>query len=159
MAAFQDLRPTLSGPPFHQHVFDAHPPSSRKRRHSDTEPPSVGRTLHPKPANGDPGASFASTTEAVTPARRGRPPKAVIEARKAEAAARGPIYPPLKPSSRKSMGAAPTTPMSLVSEAAGPASEPAQKTEGSTNNPPKKRRGRPPKLGPEEPKKVQIIIV
>jgi hypothetical protein len=116
-----------------------------KRRLSDAEPtPGVTRTLHPKPAAN--GAQFAPQPSPadLSTKKRGRPTKEVLDARRAEAAARGTMYPPLKAAGRKSTGDNPLPQLSFGSQ--GPAPEPGSKSGGSSDSPStKKRRGRPRK--------------
>ncbi len=156
LAAFQELFPSAAAPPYYSAPFKPLPAASRKRRLSDTEPSSASaRTLQPKPApNGDQLASFRSASDTF-PRKRGRPTKEVLEARKAEAALKGTVYPPLKAAGRKSSGAAPTAQVSMGLE--GPASEPGPKRGGSSDTPTKKRRGRPTKEEADA-KKVFVIL-
>lgn len=148
-AAFQEL---LSGAPAHPHPtsgFETTAKPSLKRRLSDTEPSSgisrsIQPSLQPKPSPN--GAQFAPARPIAetTSKKRGRPTKEVLDARRAEAAARGTLYPPLKAAGRKSMGETPATQMGFGSE--GLSSEPGPKTGGNTDSPTvKKRRGRPTK--------------
>jgi len=153
-AVFDEL---VSGSPAAPHPpsgLEPVPKPSLKRRLSDPEPtPGVTRTLHPKPAAN--GAQFAppQSPADTSSKKRGRPTKEVLDARRAEAAARGTMYPPLKAAGRKSMGEIPMPPLSFGSQ--GSASEPGPKTGGSSDSPlPKKRRGRPPKEA-TEPKQVR----
>ena len=152
--AFEELvssSPALPHPPS---GFEPIPKPTLKRRLSDTEPnPGVTRTLHPKPAAN--GAQFAPVPSPADPSskKRGRPTKEVLDARRAEAASRGTMYPPLKAAGRKSMGESPLPQMSFGSQA--PASEPGPQIGASSDSPSvKKRRGRPPKE-PAESKQVR----
>jgi hypothetical protein len=147
--AFEELVSGTPAPPRSTSGFETTLKPSLKRRLSDTEQSSViSRSLHPslQPKPSANGAQFAPLRPAAEPPskKRGRPTKEVLDARRAEAAARGTIYPPLKAPGRKSMGETPVTLMGFGSE--GQASESGPKTGGSTDSPTsKKRRGRPPK--------------
>jgi hypothetical protein len=125
------------------------PRPTLKRRLSDTDPtPGATRILHPKPAAN--GGQFAPLQSPADPStkKRGRPTKKVLDARRAEAASRGTMYPPLKAAGRKSMGETPIPQLGFGSQ--GSASEPGPKTGGSSDSPSaKKRRGRPPKEATE----------
>jgi hypothetical protein len=152
-AVFEELVSSSPAAPHPPSGFEPAPKPTLKRRLSDTEPvPGVTRTLHPKPAAN--GAQLAPLQSAADPSskKRGRPTKEVLDARRAEAAARGIMYPPLKAAGRKSMGETPMSQLSFGSQ--GPASEPGLKTGGSSDSPSKKRRGRPPKDA-TEPKQVR----
>jgi len=157
VAVFEELvstNPAINHPPSGFEPVPNAPKPTLKRRLSDTEPtPGVTRTLHPKPAAN--GAQFAlqPSPADTSSKKRGRPTKEVLDARRAEAAARGSMYPPLKAAGRKSMGDNPLPPLSFGSQ--GPASELGPKSGGSSDSPSaKKRRGRPPKE-PTEPKQVR----
>jgi AT hook motif len=144
-AVFEELVSSSPVATHPQSGFEPAPKPTLKRRLSDTEPtPGVTRTLHPKPAaNGAQFAPLQSPADSSSK-KRGRPTKEVLDARRAEAAARGTMYPPLKAAGRKSMGETSMSQLSFGSQ--GPASEPGLKTGGSSDNPSsKKRRGRPPK--------------
>ena len=122
------------------------PKPTLKRRLSDPDTaPGVTRTLHPKPAAN--GAQFAPLPSPADTSskKRGRPTKEVLDARRAEAAARGTMYPPLKALQGASLWE--TTPVPQLSFGTqGSASEPGPKTGVSSDSPSaKKRRGRPPK--------------
>lgn len=117
--------------------FEPFTDSSRKRRQSGIDTITAARNIQPKPAaNGSPFSSGQALSTSV-PKKRGRPSKADIEARQAEAAARGEILPvpaPKTPSSakgsRKSLGAGGTgSGAAAVAPmvASGPASEPIAK--------------------------------
>src|SRR5580700_3273358 len=144
-AVFENLVSSSPAAPLPPSALDPAPKPTLKRRLSDPEPtPGGTRTLHPKPAaNGAQFAPLQSPADSSSK-KRGRPTKEVLDARRAEAAARGTMYPPLKAAGRKSMGETSMSQLSFGSQ--GPASEPGLKTGGSSDNPSsKKRRGRPPK--------------
>ncbi len=157
-AVFEELVSSSPAVPHPPSGFEPIPKPTLKRRLSDIEPSSgVTRTLHPKPAAN--GAQFAALPSPADPSskKRGRPTKEVLDARRAEAAARGTLYPPLKAAGRKSTGESHLPQLSFGSQ--GPASEPGPKTGGSSDSPSaKKRRGRPPKE-PTEPKKVRQSLL
>jgi hypothetical protein len=155
VAMFEELvsnSPAATHPPS---GIESAPKTTLKRRLSDPDPaPGVTRTLHPKPAAN--GAQFAPLPSPADTSskKRGRPTKEVLDARRAEAAARGTMYPPLKAAAgRKSMGETPVPQLGFGTQ--GSASEPGPKTGASNDSPSaKKRRGRPPKDA-GEPKQVR----
>lgn len=159
LAVFDELVSSSPGALYASSGFEPAPKPTLKRRLSDAEPaPGVTRTIHPKPAAN--GAQFAPLQSTADPSskKRGRPTKEVLDARRAEAASRGTMYPPLKAAAgRKSMGESPMPQLSFGSQ--GPASEPGPKTGGSSDSPSaKKRRGRPPKDA-TEPKQVSYFFI
>jgi hypothetical protein len=153
-AVFEELVSSSPAAPQPPSGLEPAPKPTLKRRLSDPDPaPGVTRTLHPKPAAN--GAQFAPLQfpADTSSKKRGRPTKEVLDARRAEALARGTMYPPLKAAGRKSMGETPMPQLSFGPQ--GSASEPGPKTGGSSDSPlAKKRRGRPPK-DTTEPKQVR----